>query len=178
QKNANLVTIDKDFYTAGNIAMGLSRIDQMSQSGYGKIARISIIMVDDISGKDLLTDTFQLRIQSTFMIRQNGDEVPLQAFETRIPISQEVETHLDSPIHTAWDIHINPTRNHLLVQSSTNTPIQGTIRLIGLDGKTYHQLDIRKQRHQIPLTHLANGVYIVQIQTETETTYRKFFWMR
>ncbi|MEO1414142.1 MAG: hypothetical protein AAFW00_02645 [Bacteroidota bacterium] len=178
QKNTDLITIDKDFYSEGKVSMGLSRINQINQSGYGKIARLRIIMIDDISGKDLLTDTLKLRVQSAFMMRQNGEEVPVQMLETAIPVSQEVETSLDSQPNGRWNIEVDGTHEQLIVEQSAPTATQGSIQLIGLDGKVHAHIKGHLHRQEIPLSHLANGLYILQIQTPNAYLHRKFFWIR
>ncbi|MEL6631605.1 MAG: hypothetical protein AAFQ83_09060 [Bacteroidota bacterium] len=178
QKNTDLITIDKDFYSEGKVSMGLSRINQINQSGYGKIARLRIIMIDDISGKDLLTDTLKLRVQSAFMIRQNGEEVPVQTLETQIPVSQEVETSLDSQPNDRWNIEVDGTHEQLIIERSAPTATQGSIQLIGLDGKVHAHIKGHLHRQGIPLSHLANGLYILQIKTPNAHLHRKFFWIR
>ncbi|MEL7534170.1 MAG: hypothetical protein AAFN10_22895 [Bacteroidota bacterium] len=50
-KNQNMLTLAKDDHANGRVDLALVRNDQINQSGFGQIAKIRVVMIDDISGK-------------------------------------------------------------------------------------------------------------------------------
>ena len=60
----DLFSMQKDLFVEGQIDIGISRNDHTHRTSYGQIARLDIIMIDDIIDKRAIKDTLVLRIEN------------------------------------------------------------------------------------------------------------------
>ncbi|MEZ4775245.1 MAG: T9SS type A sorting domain-containing protein [Bacteroidia bacterium] len=153
------------------LEMGLTRIDQTEQTGYGRIASMSIIMIDDLGGKRELIETFKMTVSR--LEAQRADEFPLSL---GVRGDSLVVGDTDTKINWLaegfnWQAYPNPARNLLKVEMSR--PAVGEWILSDVLG---NQL-LRKQgyldRFVWDLEFLPQGLYFLHMKSNSGTDSKK-----
>ncbi|MEL6674439.1 MAG: T9SS type A sorting domain-containing protein [Bacteroidota bacterium] len=178
QKNTDLLTIDKDFYLDGKVEMGMSRSDQVTQNGYGRIARLTIIMIDDISGKDLLLDTFALSISNAFLMDREGTEIEVGEGSAEIVVFQDAPTQIHELNPQAWAFNQIENQQFLEITNLEGSFSPGAYQLLSVDGSMLNSAETNLHGHKVPLSKLSNGFYFLRIQTEEGVLTHKFILLR
>ena len=65
-KSSNMLSLHRNFPLGGSIDLALTRKDQVSQNGFGELARIRIVMVDDLTAKTELYETLKVEVGNAY----------------------------------------------------------------------------------------------------------------
>ncbi|MEO0471519.1 MAG: T9SS type A sorting domain-containing protein, partial [Bacteroidota bacterium] len=157
----DLLTIFHDDFNSSVLEVGLVRNDGIEVSGYGQIARIIVVLDDDIAKKEI---EFSLSWQAVDVIHQNQTAMTVspRASDAAITISTANEELLDQSDIRAFP---NPARQQLTVRrEKPNQACQ--VRLLDLTGKVQLSETMNSGQSQIilPVHKLAKGVYLLQVQ--------------
>ena len=76
-------------------------------------------------------------------------------------------------INSRFNIYPNPAKNSLNINSSSNEVIN-SVKIIDINGRIIKNLKVNATSNVIDVNDLANGVYLVEITSETGTITKKF----
>ena len=164
--NSNLIGIYKDFYSAGEVEVGMTRTDHNSITGSGAIAHIEFTIKDDVLPKS--SSSFirlDFDITTVVFVDEIGDDVPTNPQPGQIMVTDEI-TMIGNIEQTENTIIAspNPTNGTLLIESLSRNIDQIVI------------YDIRRQlitgkyavgslKSNLDLNRLPSGMYILNVST-------------
>ncbi len=157
----DLLTIFHDDFNSAVLEVALVRNDGVEVSGYGQIARIIVVLDDDIAKKEI---DFKLTWQAVDAIHENqtGMTVSPKASDAVITISTATEELLERS-----DIRFfpNPARQQLTVTRETLGE-DSQVRILDLTGKVQlsETMNAGQSEITLPTSRLASGVYLLQVQ--------------
>ncbi|MEX0813681.1 MAG: T9SS type A sorting domain-containing protein [Chitinophagales bacterium] len=161
-ENVDLISVHKEFPATGRVEVGLTRIDQINQSGFKKIATVSMILIDDIAGKENLLETLDPWISSAKAIKNDETEIELTIVSTE-------EVFFDSNIA----VYPNPTNNMIFVELPKTNDIQ-LLRLYDNLGRVLLQRnDLSEGKTSINTSDLPGGIYYLEVSGEKSRSTQK-----
>jgi hypothetical protein len=167
----DLFSMQKDLFLEGQIDIGISRNDHMMRAGQGRIARLDIIMVDDIIDKREIKDTLKLNIVNVRLIAADGREIPVDASdELEIPVNDIIGSIPRLP-DNAIEIYPNPTKN--LINLEVHTTEGVSIYVYSIQGEEILSMNHVKGKKQIDLSSLSAGMYILQAKNSEGQIHKK-----
>ncbi|MEL6592871.1 MAG: T9SS type A sorting domain-containing protein [Bacteroidota bacterium] len=163
----DLLTIDKNFPQSGKIDMGLSRIDQQNVNGFGEIARIKVIMIDDLTAKADLAEMLSFELSNVFAISADASELDFSTQGDSVVVFQE-DTTSTTAIRTDWHqqikVYPNPAQDRLEIELA-NLQAQ-RVQLLDMRGSVLRSSSPNTNRLQWDVRDLARGMYLLQIETK------------
>ncbi len=170
----NLLEVKKEFN--GHYDFALARNNGLSSSGFGKIAVVNFTIIADLVVQRTGSDTqmpFYVNVTGTSGIRDNGSTISINNKDLNFMI------HLDrtSPNRNLIDdstisIAPNPSNGMLHIES-TEHPID-LVKIMSAQGALIQQYDAgRSMNYNADLSHLPNGVYFINIQSDDRFITKK-----
>ncbi|MCB0835703.1 MAG: T9SS type A sorting domain-containing protein [Bacteroidetes bacterium] len=172
----DMLALHRNFPADGKLEMAITGIDQIDRSGYGEIARISIIMIDDITAKKYFTKSLKATITNHYVIDRNEVVQPIAIGQDSLTLLQEDttgtnNTAIDQELAKKVSIYPNPASEEL------------QISLDGINGKGYYLSDLAGRtvlmkeklfiREKVSLEAIPQGIYLMTIQTDKGNIVRK-----
>jgi len=158
----DLAGIHKELSATGRIDIGITRIDHATRAGYGRIATINYILIDDIAGKDGRSQTLDLNIVDGYAISNDESEIEL-----------EIINGMEEP-EDKYGIRIypNPADRQLVIEFAS--PTNCVIQLFDIAGKILNERN-SSDRNQITIetATIGNGIYFLRITSGAGTKTRK-----
>ncbi len=168
---------DTTLWQASMLQLGFTKLNQTNVTGYGNIADVSYILIDDIAGKTSTNEInaiCQVYFTNVMAISADGTVIPLDVQGDTVVVRQLV-SGIGEPI-AADDIKLYPvpasnllsvqlpsnvTMNHIEVYSSigkmvSSTPV-GNLSTVSFDVSSY-----------------PNGYYFIKIQTDNGWVTKRF----
>lgn len=167
----DLLSLQKDFYTNGQIDVALTRNDQMNVSGFGQIAVLSIVMVDDISGKNNLYETLNLEITNFRVIGANGEVIPVNPLPAQIVVYQPESTGLEKLYNQGLHIYPNPASGIVTIELEKAADF--TAQLFDMKGKAIQQHSTRNDHLAMDVSELPAGLYILSVESDGKRMVKK-----
>lgn len=156
----DLFSMQKDQFQDGRINIGISRDDHTFRGNHGEIARLDIIMIDDITGKRQIFDTLYLEVVDLRVIRTDGTEIPIYPVDGRIIITNDnVGIPPTLPTNTMM-LYPNPNKGQLLVQVENVYELD--LVLYDLQGRPVMTHKAHTGKNTLSLTHLTPGIYLLK----------------
>ena len=176
----DMIALHKNFPADGKLDLALTRIDQNDNSGFGEIARISIIMIDDITAKTYFTESLTITISNQRVI--DASEVPVS-----VSLGADSLTLLQEDT-TGNNTSINPELNGKVVIYPNPASSQIAIEMTDLKATGYEMFDqfgrmiLQKKavfvEEKIRTDALANGIYLLIIHTDRGSVSKKVLIQR
>lgn len=177
-KPTDMITLAKDFYLDDRIDLALSRTNQQDRTGYGEIARLKIIMIDDISGKNFIYDTLKLRLENVTLIGVDGQEIPYTPADAEVIVSQVSSTSVeDFSYDHEIKIYPNPTQDLIHIDFSHRFAERCELKLYNLDGSLLKKEYFFEEQKKINLADLPPGIYLLQLKIGEESYQQKVILM-
>ena len=158
----DLISLDRDFYGAGKTEIGISRTDQLNRNGYGRIASISVVVQDDVAGKDFLYKDLGLAFSNVTMISNTEELIPVNLDSGTVVIYQFVESREETMNWNSVKVYPNPANEqvtliteHLSLNKVEIVDLQGRLLLAENWGSTQH-------RHTIKTGSFSPGIYFLR----------------
>ncbi|MFK7923324.1 MAG: T9SS type A sorting domain-containing protein [Bacteroidia bacterium] len=164
-KNQDMITLDRDDFSNGQVDLALSRTDQTERTGFGQIAKIRVVMIDDISGKDLIRDTLRLEITNVRLIRLDDTDIPYDTEIAEVVLTQEVTALADFE-SDFWTVYPNPAQDQIVIKAKRSAKRQTKLTLYNSQGQIVFKSSIPSGEQQIELPALPNALYLLQLQNE------------
>jgi hypothetical protein len=173
QKNVDLITLAKVDSLRGRWQIAITRTDQVSRNGYGRVGSIIVVISDDIA-KQILPLTFQfLRVEA---IDHLGHPQPLSVSPAPFDLAIDTTaTALRSPEPSSLHWYHDRVQQAVVIQA--DRPLEGWLELYDAQGRRIRQEKIsgggpwRTSLGQLPL-----GAYLLRIRT-TNLAYGQSFWI-
>jgi len=167
--NADMISVQKDFYHQGKIEVAVVRIDQTNRDGMGQIGTLNLTIKDDILKKST-TQRLDLLISDVRMITNVETERLANTPPTDILVSTITSTNNLTAATTYVNVFPNPAKTNLNIQS--NDEIQ-SISLYNLAGQEIKSIQLQDLNTQLNIQNLAQGVYILKVQTTQDINTQK-----
>ncbi len=166
----DFITLIHDDHTSGTLEMAMARIDHVELDSFGSVAAFNIIMIDDLSGKDLIARTFAMEITDPLLISSQYDTISVSAFGDSVVVYDR-SSGLPGPKQARLRVYPNPATQQIFVECETlsDLRISGLLGEIMYDRPIYGQSRVTIDTHQWP-----NGVYFIQAETPTSRISGKF----
>lgn len=162
-EGVDMITMTKDHYAEGRVDIGLTRIDHINRTGYGKIADITIVITDDIAKKEW--GPMELGLGYGFAGNASGQEIPLSdvlvADQVEIPEFYDFIRIYPNPAKKV--LHIEPNGMRLQNLELLNLMGQSVWRA---NGEVLSDLDIETGGY-------SRGVYVIRYRQNGEWILRK-----
>jgi hypothetical protein len=162
---ANVLTLARHFPALGRIDLAVTRTDHTPVSGEGIIARIGIVVIDNISGK-LPGDTTLGRLQLTpaegRLVDERGRELPLRGLEKTLYVSSIWQA---PPLagDRAFATYPSPADAEIYVQ--TRCTCACTVQIFDLSGlRLLEQSFEERALKRINISALAAGAYLLRVE--------------
>ena len=174
--NSWMGTEDVDLLTlaypyAGNelVDVALTRTDQQDVSGFGAIAHVSIIMIDDLAGKNFTAEVFRINLKGVRGISSNERQLDITMIGDSLILYQPL-----TGIAPRWarqiQVYPNPAQTQFRVD--LGKLIGHRLHLYHINGQGVLQQEGRFRELLVPVGKLSAGVYLLTIETD-KGTFRK-----
>lgn len=156
-----------------DIHIGYSRIDQQNISGNGTIARLGIVMVDNLEGINPLPNKLNLMISEATLINNSGTAIALCTGGDSLHISPSLITLRPDQAAPATKLLIYPNPADQTIHLERTNPGQKGGKLINVMGKEWFIHPNELSSGTIFVGELPAGIYFF----ETENQRRKIVIM-
>lgn len=167
--NSDMISIQKDFYYQGKIEVAVVRIDQTNRDGMGQIGTLNLTIKDDILRK-AAAQRLDLQISDVRMITNAETERLASTPPTDILVSTTTSTSNLTAATTYVNVFPNPAKTNLNIQS--NDEIQW-LSIYTLAGQEIKAIQLQDFNTELNIQNLAQGVYILKVQTTKDITTKK-----
>ncbi|MEM7035430.1 MAG: C25 family cysteine peptidase [Bacteroidota bacterium] len=167
----NLIALTHHFPAQGQLDVALTRTDHQPVTGAGVIARIGIVVIDNISGKregGLIVEDLEFRIVQTIANDAAGNRVPLFENTTTIVVHDADAAATQGPAPklapgTAFAAYPNPATEVLHLLSEAALPVEAT--LFQADGKAVrHAQFAAGDAMSLQVADLPAGTYLLHLR--------------
>lgn len=175
--SSSLLGIQKDHFNDGEIDVALTRTDKMSMTGYGAIAHFSIVMIDDIAGKNNLSEILKLDITNVRAIGADGVEIPVNTQSSEIVVVEETSTGIAQGLGTKLNVYPQPAQDQVFIELETSQGWEAT--LYTLSGQAIQTISTQNlSKLQLSLAGLPSGLYLLRVKNDLGQAVRKLEVMR
>lgn len=166
---SNLISFQKNLYSNARLDMGASRIDNANKNGFGKLATVSFVTTDNLSGMSFCP----LNIGDYLAITSGGDTVELDAINDTLYIDPNKTTSIKdlAKVNNSIITYPNPTKDILSIQSATNNIEKATIR--NIIGEQIFTKVVKSKQTTIDVSNFENGIYMVEMEVDGTKIYKK-----
>jgi hypothetical protein len=164
--SSDMVSLDKNLVSSGRVDIGLTRTNQMNNSGSGEIAAVEIFTIDDLTGKQTLYETLNLTISNVRVITKFENEVDVNIMNDNVVISDDPALGIQNLISNEISIFPNPT-NGMFTVNMVNE--DANLKLFDATGRQLRS-QIIQAGEIINIQNLINGVYYVTLN-DGETVF-------
>lgn len=165
QINTDMISVSKDFYTPGQIQVGLTRIDHTYRSGMGQIGAIQMTIKDDIIKKSANMH-LNMFIDNVRLISDQEVEISTVPVYTYILIVDTTTITSTGQIETTENLIVypNPAKSTIHLQSEQGELQQ--VEVFNMAGQRLMLKNMQSKQGTIPVANLSEGVYVLRIQTD------------
>lgn len=151
----------KDFYQQGRTDIGYTHINQLHSSGFGTIGGITVVTIDNISGKkESLSKYLKIDLVDALALDSAFEAI---AIETQIDSvlvfdlenDREPQSHRDQIV-----LYPNPTNGLLRIESGTSI-----VRRVEVHNLQGFAMNVPMHSGNIDLSTLTEGMYFIKIET-------------
>lgn len=168
-EGVDLIAVDKDFYNASQVDIGMSRTNQIFQSGYGQIATI-IVTIDDIAGKTGGIEMVDFDISNVSLTSLTGQPIKVSPTQTQLGISLSNDQELTPG---SWTVYPNPANDQITVDLSeaVNNPF-GQVSIVDLMGREIMTTQSTSYTTDINTSGIPAGTYLLRVAVDAYTGTR------
>lgn len=165
----------KDFKAEGQVDMSFVKNDLNTKDGYGAVAKLDIIIVEDIitlrTGKHI---PFELKIKSVKMIDDKGNikEVAVKETATLIFVNNTTVAN-KNPLQNKLKIYPSLVQDQLSIEVVDVKP--KSVAIYDVLGRQVYHSSLFDLRHEIDTKPWTSGHYILKVQTEQGLIVKSFF---
>lgn len=167
----DVLTFQKILFSDGAIDLAITRNTLENFNGYGPIAHARIVTTDNLSGMHDLP----IGISNVFAITASEHEVALSVRPDTVVIDPNKVGIEEGQLRNVL-IYPNPATSVVNISGLTGNGVASVLNTMGQEvmATTFRYLD----RMALNLSQLADGVYLIQIRTESGITTRKLRLIR
>lgn len=156
--------LDIELSPQGKFDVGMTRTDRMSLNGAGKIMSVSVITIDNISGKDLVDLNMPIWISDVKMVDENGVALAVETQNDTLMIT-DVEVGIEIPTDNEVSISIypNPADDNLTLNSKD--AIQSVKIYNNIGQVVLADTQLNASTYKLVISDLKQGLHVIEIQT-------------
>jgi len=160
-----MISVSKDFYTPGQIQVGLTRIDHTYRSGMGQIGAIQLTIKDDIIKKSANTH-LNMFIDNVRLITDQEVEISTVPVYTYVLIVDTTTITSTGQIENAESLMLypNPASSTVHLASSESTLQQ--VEVFNVAGQRLMHRRMQSNQYTISVANWSEGVYLLRVQTD------------
>lgn len=162
----DMVGLDKDFYQAGQVDIGISRLDQQARSSYGKVGDI-IVAIDDIAGKGEMLD-MEIALANVSLLDAQGTFLPVDTDRSNVQIALNLEQELAAI--KSLTLFPNPAQGSVQFRLDENL-LSGPAELRIFDqlGRQVMSKNLLLSNdNSLDISRLSKGVYTINIYAKNK----------
>ena len=160
----DMITLQKDFYSSGQMEVAIARIDHQNASGFGNIASLDLKVQDDIAGKvgDIVKN-LTIGITNVRAITKDGQQIPVIGGVDSVMVVQQTIGFKDIEDGPVFHIYPNPANDKLFIDfEKTKARV---VYIQNAVGQTLEMISVEKiTGNSIDISNLAPGVYFVRAE--------------
>jgi len=174
----NMITLQHNDPLNGQLHVGMTRIDHNNVSGFGQIARVTVVTVDNVSGRMTsvsLFDTLTFSLSDVVVIDKD-ETIRNVNLSSGSLIVEDSTTHIQEILSPGKiKIYPNPVKDKLFVQMPPGYFVT-EISIANVVGeKMDNDFSARNNLVQIAnLKSFPGGIYFLKIKTDNGTVVKKF----
>jgi len=158
----DMLTLVKRFDTTGKLDIGMVRLDQQNQSGAGKLASLSMVMQDDITGKRSIFENFAFQVDMLKIISFDETDVSTHIITDTVVIYQQQTTaagHIQA--NNGIALYPNPAAGLVLI-ASPGVPFHGFTVYNAL-GRAIRSVECADgERFLLEVQQFPDGMYFIR----------------
>ncbi|TAL61812.1 MAG: T9SS type A sorting domain-containing protein [Bacteroidetes bacterium] len=168
----NMITMNRNFYSQGQIDFALTRINQVNIGGSGKIATLSLKV------KNGTTSSVPLNfyLADVVAVTKTKNAVSLNVSDTVVIVTPTATGVFDWNISDAIEIYPNPAQNTVSVNSVL--PGTTTYEIFNSLGQRLSFMSSDKDVNKVDISNLKNGVYQFRISNSGVEVVKKLYVVR
>ncbi|MEL7532630.1 MAG: T9SS type A sorting domain-containing protein, partial [Bacteroidota bacterium] len=157
----NLLKMHKDLPNENMVDVGMSRTDQIEQSGFGQIGKFTFVMVDDIA-KMGQKDSMMLDFSGVVLQRLDGSPIPVIAQGGQVVV-EEGATGIGPSLD--WDIQLFPNPSQGIMTLEIPASQNAQLEIFDLLGRSVLRRSIENTKTQLDLSQLKDGIYLLRLSS-------------
>lgn len=160
---SNLLKMHKDLPAQLMVDAGMTRTDQVEQSGFGRIGSFTFVMVDDIA-KMGAKDSMMLDFSGVVLQRLDGSPIPVNVQGGQVVVEEGATNTAITPTLN-WEIGLypNPSQGTMTLEIPAQRNAQ--LEIVDLTGRSVLRRSINQSSTQLDLSALAKGIYLLKLQS-------------
>jgi hypothetical protein len=167
-KNQDMITINKDFFSHGRVDIALTRINHMDRNGHGKIADLIIVIDDDLYKRSM---PFELTFSGYTAWDDQAEEIALVARDGQFNI-EDPNTAITPLFEPKLSLYPVPAQNLLQIHHPGSRLLSS--RLYDLQGRQLPtELTLHPQTSQLRMGNLPTGFYLLEMNFEEGKLVKK-----
>ncbi len=166
---SDLITFHKDLLSTGSIDFAIVRNDQQNTSGFGKLAQIGVVVVDNVGAK-VTTPVWVDQVNA------------ITAFEYQLAIATQSDSIVidttgsvgfnEINFNSEISLFPNPAKDQIKINAGEH--IVENIELFDVSGRLLHYYSVNRNEFIVPVINLQSGFYFIRINTEKGSANKKF----
>ncbi len=161
----DMLSMSRNFELDGKLDIAMTRIDHQNRTGFGEVARLCIIMIDDISGKTYLQETFYSSISDPLAISADESEIEVAVgLDSLLLMQEDSLTRLDPALLAHMQVFPNPAGDVLQIQ--LEDLVAEAWALYNPLGQLVSHRSGYFRETQIDTRDLAEGIYTLSVVTQ------------
>ncbi|HET6244359.1 MAG: T9SS type A sorting domain-containing protein [Bacteroidetes bacterium] len=167
----SLISFQKDMYSFGRLDAAITRINQTNTSGYGPLAKITIVTTDNLAGKTGIYQDFSLSISNLTIISINGDTLNANVTPGSVVVTDQIISVNESEKKSSLKVYPNPATSVLNVVARGFSD-SSAISITDVLGRQVLNKRISSGNNviseKIDVSMLNAGVYFISLEKQAE----------
>jgi hypothetical protein len=158
----------------GRVDAGITRTTGYSENGYGIVATMDFVVIEDIEGNRLLKDYIEIELEDIVAMNSAGESLPLKGQIIRIPIKQSSEE--DANVVEEKDLRVfpNPAQDQVTVYLNGEGNLIDQVGIYNTTGQEiYFQNGLERKYVSLDVSNWTTGMYFIQMIAEDGTLVTK-----
>ncbi|MEM7036519.1 MAG: T9SS type A sorting domain-containing protein [Bacteroidota bacterium] len=170
--SSNTLTLSRDFWTLGVIDGAVVRTDQFDASGYGQIATLGFILIDNIEGKRHAAKTLHAGWSDVETVMVGGGSTEVSAAgDSLVVLDPEIGRTEESVDMQGLRVYPNPARD--VLQISVARGRLDAVEVLDLSGKVVMRETPGRPSWTWHTADFARGMYLLRVRGGAATAYRR-----
>jgi len=158
-----IIHLDTNFATTGQLDLAVGRINQTSINGHGAVAEISFVIPNNFTS---LTNNVVIDLANVILIDEQGNELQIDALSTELTITAKSTSIEDVEVNI---LNVYPNPSNSLITLIANGQINN-IQMFNVTGKV---LNPEVSNNVIDVSNYNSGVYFIEATINNKTVHKK-----
>jgi hypothetical protein len=168
-EGVDMITLDTNFYSNGQIDIGLVRTDGQMMSGFGEILTLNVITIDNLSGKTAIYKTLTFDFLNVVII-DNAEDLRAYNQELDSVIIEKITTSVNT-IEKENKIHISPNPNNGNFKIYMKDLNNSRIEILNTIGQTVSFTSNKQNGYlEVNINTFQKGIYFIKVYNENKIT--------